>query len=125
VTLGCGTSVIVLFLLQAITDKVIESGAGVGTHILHHLWIQSSLETDNSLSICVNHVGSITTQVVESVHILRHDFDALIQWQELSQLHLGQLGWNINSTEGLSELSPRNLSIWREGGAMMLPLHSR
>jgi hypothetical protein len=59
------------------------------------------------------------------MQILRHSFGALIQYQELSQLYLDQPGWNINSTEGLSELSPRNLSIWREGGAMVLPPHSR
>ena len=78
--------------------------------MLHHLWIESSLETGDSLSIGVNHVGSITTQVVEGMQILRHGFRALIQRQELSLLHLGQPGWNINSTEGLNELSPRNLS---------------
>jgi hypothetical protein len=31
--------IVVLFLLQIITDKVIESGTGTGTHMLHHLWI--------------------------------------------------------------------------------------
>jgi hypothetical protein len=93
--------------------------------MLHHLWIQSSLETSNSLSIYVNHVRSITAQVVEGMQILRHGFGALIQSQELSQLHLGQPWWNINPTKGLSELSPRNLSILREGGAMMRPPHSR
>ena len=79
--------------------------------MLHHLWIESSLETGDSLSIGVNHVGSIATQVVEGMQILRHGFGALIQRQELSQLHLGQPRWNINSTKGLSELSPQNLSI--------------
>jgi hypothetical protein len=29
--------VVVLLLFQTITDKVIESGAGIGTHMLHHL----------------------------------------------------------------------------------------
>jgi hypothetical protein len=106
VTLGCDTGVVVLFLLQAITDKVIESGAGIGTHMLHHLWIQSSLETSNSFSICVNHVRGITAQVVEGMQILRHSFGALIQSQELSQLYLGQAWWNINPMKGLSELSP-------------------
>jgi hypothetical protein len=39
--------IVVLFLLQTITDEVIESGAVVGAHMLHHLWIESSLETGN------------------------------------------------------------------------------
>jgi hypothetical protein len=78
-TLGYGTSVVVLFLLQAITDKVIESGTGIGTHMLYHLWIQSSLETGNPFSIGGNHVRSITTQVVKGMQILSHGFGALIQ----------------------------------------------
>jgi hypothetical protein len=61
-------------LLQAITNKVIESDAVIGTHMLHHFWIQPSLETSNSLSICVNHIGSKTTQVVEGMQIPRHGF---------------------------------------------------
>jgi hypothetical protein len=74
VSLGCGTGVIVLFLLQAITDKVIESGTVIGTHMLHHFWIQFSLETSNSFSICINHIRSITAQVVEDMQILHHGF---------------------------------------------------
>jgi hypothetical protein len=125
VSLGCGTGVVVLFLLQTITDEVIESGTGVGIHMLHHLWIESSLETGNSFSISVNHIGGITAQVVEGMQILHHSFGALIQCQELFQLHLGQPRWNTNSTKGLSELSPRNMSIWRESGVMVLLPHSR
>jgi hypothetical protein len=106
VSLGCSTGVIALFLLQAITNEVIESGAVIGTHILHHFGIQSSLETSNSLSIRVNHIRSIMAQIVEGMQILCHNFGALIQSQELSQLYLNQPWWNINSTEGLSELSP-------------------
>jgi hypothetical protein len=84
-------SYLVLFLLQTITDKVIESVAGIDTHTLYHLWIQFSLKTDNSLSICVNHVRSITTQVVESMQILIHDLGALIQREKFSQLHFHQI----------------------------------
>jgi hypothetical protein len=51
---------------------------GIGTHMFHHFWIQSSLKTSNSLSIYVNHVRSRTTQVVEGIQILRHGFGALI-----------------------------------------------
>jgi hypothetical protein len=58
--------------------------------MLHHFWIQSSLETGNSLSIRVNYIRSITAQVVEGMQILRHYFGVLIQSQELSQLHLNQ-----------------------------------
>ena len=47
--------------------------------MLHHLWIESSLETGDSLSIGVNLVGSIATQVVEGMQILRHGFGALIR----------------------------------------------
>jgi hypothetical protein len=78
VSLGCGTGIVVLFLLQTITDEVIESGAVVGAHMLHHLWIESSLETSNPFCIGVNHIRSITAQVVEGMQIPRHSFGALI-----------------------------------------------
>jgi hypothetical protein len=36
-SLGCCVRVVVLLLFQTITDEVIESGAGIGTHMIHHL----------------------------------------------------------------------------------------
>jgi hypothetical protein len=36
-SLGCSVCVVILLLFQTITDEVIESGAGIGTHMLHHL----------------------------------------------------------------------------------------
>ena len=81
--LGCGAGVVILLLLQTVADEVIESDVVVGTNMLHHFWIESPLETGYSLSIGINHVESITTQVVEGMQILCHGLGALIQRQEL------------------------------------------
>ena len=76
--LGCSAGVVILLLLQTVADEVIESDAVVGTNMLHHFWIETPLKTGYSFSICVNHVRSIATQVVEGMQVLRHGFGALV-----------------------------------------------
>jgi hypothetical protein len=71
--------VVVLLLLQAITNEVIETSSCIGTHMLHHLGIQTPFETSDLLSISVNHVKTIMAQIIESMQILIHHLGALIQ----------------------------------------------
>jgi hypothetical protein len=57
--------IIVPFLLQIVTNKIIKPGPGVSTHMLQHLGVETPLETCDFLDIRVNHVRSIATQIVE------------------------------------------------------------
>jgi hypothetical protein len=66
-SLGCSINIVVLFLLQAVTNEVIETSSRVGTHVLHHLGIQTALETRDLLGVSIHHVGGIATQIVEGM----------------------------------------------------------
>jgi hypothetical protein len=54
-------------LFQAIADKVVETSPYVGTHVFHHLGIQTSLEAEDLFGISINHVRSIAAQIVEGM----------------------------------------------------------
>jgi hypothetical protein len=58
-SLGRSIYIIVLLLLQEVTDKVVEASSHVGTHVFHHLGIQTSLETGDLFGISIHHVRGI------------------------------------------------------------------
>jgi hypothetical protein len=62
--------IVLVFLSQTITKKIIEGSTRGNSHTLHHLWAQAPLETSNLLGLSVHIVRRVTRQVVESMQIL-------------------------------------------------------
>jgi hypothetical protein len=77
--LGSSINIIVLLLLQAVTNKVVETSPHVCTHMFHHLGIQASLKASDLLGINIHHISGIAAQVIERMQILGHSLRALIQ----------------------------------------------
>ena len=120
-TLSNCMHVVVVFLGQGITNKLIVRGTPRISHGLHQFGTQTPFEALYLFLLSIHKTWSISGQVVECVHILCEGLCSLSEPHKFGCFHAHQAQGNMVSPKSQLELFPGNSRISRQGRQEMCP----
>ena len=106
--------VIMVFLGQSITNKLVVSGALRIGHGLHQFGAQTPLEALYLLLFGIHETWSIPRQIVEYVHIFCEGLCPLSEPHKFGHFHAHQARGNMVSPKSQLELFPGHSRVSRQ-----------